>query len=244
MNRVSLGLYKKNFLVGRTTTMKLVGRAFILFQRFVRPFSHYFTDKIQARRIRKILSLKLPQLRLGPNSVVIDLGSNRGIFSLALAKYQSRVICMEPNPYVFASSVKLLRKYRNIHLIQASVTKKSSSQLLFFHRSSYLDPVGFSISASLMRSKYNVNQEYSYPVIGIGLSEILNNFEKIDLIKIDIEGGEIHLLQILEENFQKIQFLLMETHEGKMSEGENEIALFKEFITNQSLGDRWFLDWE
>lgn len=188
--------------------------------------------------------LRFPELQLGTDSVILDLGSNRGRFSLAFANNGSRIFCFEPNPFVFAKSVQLLRNFKNIHLLQAAVTQKSECKNLFFHKDSRVDQIAFSISASIVDSKFNIDTSSSHRVLGISLSQILANFNQVDLLKIDIEGGEIFLLEILKKNFEKIRYLLMETHEGKVGEGAQSLESFRKFIVSKGLSQRWHLDWE
>lgn len=218
--------------------------ALLIFQRLARPFVHHYTDRKNAARIKKIVQLRFPQLKLNENSVICDFGLNRGRFSLAFANTNSTIIALEPNPYAFSEAVKTLSSWKNIIFLQAAIVNKPGIYKLYFHKTHQMDPVGFSISSSLQPEKVNIDVNNFHEVIGLGLDTLLADFPKIDLMKIDIEGGEIDLFESLMHNFHKIEYLLMELHEDRVPGTQNEIQKFKEFIKTKNLEQNWLLDWE
>jgi hypothetical protein len=68
--------------------------------------------------------------------------------------------------------------------------------------------------------------------------------EEITLLKVDIEGGEIMLVDAIINNYQRIEYLLMETHEDRISEGTDELQKLRDFIDEKKLSSKWDLSWE
>lgn len=147
--------------------MKFKTRFLIKLQRSLRPIAHFYTDFRNSSRIREIVKDKFPLLELNEESIVFDLGLNRGRFSLALAPTKAFIIAFEPNPFVFSHAVKILSKWNNIVLFQAAVVAKRGVYDLYFHKFHSQDPVGFSISSSLAKDKTNVNFSDHVKVVGL-----------------------------------------------------------------------------
>jgi FkbM family methyltransferase len=214
------------------------------FQRITRPLAHHYTDRKNANRIRKKVNRDFPELELSQESVIFDLGLNRGRFSLAFASTGASIIGLEPNPYVFQNAVKLLSKFQNIYLLQAAAVSKPGIYKLYFHVNHKKDPIGYSISSSLKSNKTNIDIEQFHNVIGLEIGSLINSYEKINLMKIDIEGGEVNLFESLVQNSHKIEYLLIELHSDRISGIEGSTLEFRKFIEDNNLDKKWKLDWE
>jgi FkbM family methyltransferase len=213
-------------------------------QRIARPFIFRVTGRLHARRIVKKVQLTFPDLEVSDISTVIDLGANRGRFVKAFAHTGARIVAVEPNPFVFSNTVRDLKKYKNIEYFQAAVVEKSEPLRLYFHAENKLDPIGFSISASLKSNKFNVSATDYCKVLTVEFETMMNNFDCVTLMKIDIEGGEIDLIDSIIRNWQKIDYLLIETHLDRVPGGANAISKLKDFIYANGLQAKWNLDWE
>jgi FkbM family methyltransferase len=173
------------------------------------------------------------------NSVIIDLGANRGDFSDWALKQGAYVIAIEPDKKAFIYLVKRLGNKENFFPINAAVADTTGIKKLYYHINRSSDPLGHSISSSLHSSKINVDQNKYEEVLVLNLLE--NLFEmKIKLLKIDIEGGEIFIWEILKSKYKNIELLLMETHEVSGSEFR---ATASDFILKEKLDQNWKLDW-
>jgi FkbM family methyltransferase len=214
------------------------------FQRIARPLAHHYTDRKIANRIRTRVYRDFPGLELSQHSVIFDLGMNRGRFSLAFANTGASIVGLEPNPFVFHNAVRLLSGFRNIHLLQAAAVSEPGIYRLYFHVNHRKDPIGFSISSSLQSNKTNIDVDHFHNVVGLEIATLFDCYKKIDLIKIDIEGGEVNLFESLMENFQKIEYLLVELHSDRVPDNEGKIANFRKFIEENNLDGKWKLDWE
>ncbi len=128
--------------------------------------------------------------------VFIDVGAHVGTWSIHLAPYFERVIAFEPHPGAFNALKKNLQKNKIQNVLlepfalwdDGPITKKmtlyatpSHSTLLETH------PLEHKI-------KGNRLSEIEVPVLPLDLY-LKNKSEKISLIKIDVEGGEVNVLK-------------------------------------------------
>lgn len=164
-----------------------------------RPLYHAF--KRYADRAER--SLLARELSLG--DIVVDAGANIGIYSQFLARCvgeTGRVYSFEPDPTNFARLQDSLARCANVRVNQLAVSDRTGETLLY-------------VSADL-----NVDHR-AYPsagesrdAIAIRSTRLDDYFQagaRVDLIKMDIQGYELHALRgaarILEEN-PRVKLLL------------------------------------
>jgi FkbM family methyltransferase len=151
--------------------------------------------------------------------VVIDCGANVGKIVKPLLEYQSTVYCFEPNPIAFQQLQKNLGVSENLHLINKAVGVENRTARLFKHvlsQNSEEKELVHSVSASLLSNKPNVDKDNYYEIEIIDFFEFLRNIKKeIFIVKIDIEGAEVELVNALidHELHKRIKYLFVETHE-------------------------------
>jgi len=155
-----------------------------------------YTDRVERLLLRKILF---------PGAVAVDAGANIGIYSQFLARCvgpAGAVHSFEPSPENFMRLRSATRKLPNVHVCQAAVGERSGKTMLY------------------LSDKLNVDHR-AYPTEGdarralqiemMALDDYFKPGQRVDLIKIDIQGYELHALQgakrILEEN-PEIKLLL------------------------------------
>jgi FkbM family methyltransferase len=143
----------------------------------------------------------LLQRFLRPGDVFVDVGANLGLHSLAGARAmggKGRVIAFEP----FPPTVQLLERtvYLNgysglIEIMPAAVSKEGGTQSLHLGRTSG------------HHSLYPLAETLAQPPVEVSvvtLDELLGPTTEIDLIKIDVEGAELDVLdgarQLLQNN--------------------------------------------
>ena len=209
--------------------------------RALRPFVHKITD---ARRIRGIdheVQLRFPNLDRSQlrGKVVVDLGANRGDFSVWAASLGALVISMEPDKTAFHYLARRTAKFPNIFLLNAGAVDKSSILKLYFHANRSKDPLGHTISSSIDVNKKNISTSNFEEILGLNLEGILGELE-VFLMKIDIEGAEVLLWQGIKARSNRIEYLLMETHEEQISADYSD---FSSFIAANNLQGKWKLDW-
>lgn len=154
------------------------------------------------------------------NSVVLDLGANSGEFSKIISeRYGCKVYAVEPIPNLF----ELIPRTSLIKKIQAAVASKSGMVNIYlpedrcatmYDKSTEL--MGKSISASAFSFEDLIKK--------IGIS-------KVDLIKIDIEGEEVLILEALTPgDINKIDQWTIEFHDFLYPELHDRVENIKKKI--------------
>lgn len=144
-------------------------------------------------------------LNLDNLNVVIDIGANVGLFTkYMLCKNAKKVFCYEPNKLAFYSLSKNYMNNNSVSLNNLAVSTNNDKLRL------YLDPNNTLVS-SAKRNTFNF-----YDVDSITLKQIFiqNNIDKVDLIKIDIEGMEYDLVEHMDDEiFDKVNSFIIEYHD-------------------------------
>lgn len=143
---------------------------------------------------------------LNSNSVVIDLGANTGTFSETISRdFKSQCFAIDPN-------VNLLNSFSNAKItkLNLAVTKMDG-------------PIQFYISenheaSSLINNFQNLWKISEKQMVeGISWNSLLTrlnlNDSKIDVLKMDIEGAELDIIESLDyENSKNIAQITVEFH--------------------------------
>ena len=143
--------------------------------------------------------------------VVLDLGANIGIFAhRAEIRGASKVICFEPVTPTFACLLK--NKGPKTFVYKNAVGGKNGFTTFNIHTD--YTHIGGGTNNKQDLKLDNKNVIFSEKVIVIGINEIFNGLsEKIDFMKIDIEGGEVDVLtSISDENLSSLRCLSAEFH--------------------------------
>lgn len=125
--------------------------------------------------------------------VVLDIGANIGYYTLLAARlvgYEGKVFAFEPDPYNYS----LLRnnieanRYNNVIPVQKAISNKSGKIKLFLDKSN--------LGAHSLSQANVPDRGASITVEVISLDEFFKNTDcKIDVIKMDVQGSEMEVLQ-------------------------------------------------
>lgn len=149
------------------------------------------------------------------NSIVLDCGANVGSFTEMFLNKGFRVHAFEPDPL---AGKLLLEKFGANPLLTfhaAAVGIESGSAKLFRHNEFTENPVFWTIASSLLKRKI-CDENHFIEVQVLDFIEYIQNIpERIAILKMDIEGAEIPILErILDLGLHKnIGFIFVETHE-------------------------------
>ena len=224
-------------LIGRYTNFVLSKNTFY---RTFRPFVHFLTDSRRVREIANEVHLRFPRLENDfEQSLIIDLGANRGDFSIWAASQNAIVIAVEPDPIAFAYLAKRTRDISTIHLLNCAVSNESKLGSLYHHINRSMDPLGHTISSSIDITKKNVDSNNFSQILILDINNLLN-FPNIKLLKIDIEGGEKYIWKSIALNYTNIEYLLIEVHDSIGKAIKLEIQTF---IESRGLSEKWKFDW-
>ena len=170
-------------------------------------YNEFFVDKIY------------DELNLKNLNICFDIGSNVGLFTKYLKLNNcNKVFCFEPNKMAFNSLQKNLKDENELELFNLAVSYNNEPLRL------YIDD-----NNSLISSAHDVKNNY-YDVETITLKDIFerNKIQKVDFVKIDIEGMEFDLIENLEDSiFQKIDKFLIEYHDFYFTDGSQKLEKLK-----------------
>lgn len=137
---------------------------------------------------------------------IVDLGANIGMSSFYLAKEfpDAKIIAVEPEENNFSILTKNVSQLKNIISLNKAIWSQNTKVYLSGNITN--DNDGFIYSKN----------EGSNDIETTTISEIMRNtnFERIDILKIDIEGSE---KELFEENYEswlgKVHILVIELHD-------------------------------
>jgi FkbM family methyltransferase len=140
-----------------------------------------------------------------PGDIAIDCGANIGKFTRILAAGGARVYAFEPNPTAFAELQKNTADLPNVTLFNAATTTAPGTVRLYLHKRAKQDPLLHSVSSSLLSAKSNINPDDFCDVDSVVLSDFIEELgAPVKLLKMDVEGAEVELLnQLLDRGLHK-----------------------------------------
>ena len=204
--------------------------------KLIRIFLYKF---LQKKKYRNFIGLKIDQ-----NSVVLDIGANVGdISECILDLYNPNIYCYEPNNDAFKVLKKRFKNFEKIIPINKSVGDKNEKAKLYYHISNNENPLKFSTGSSLLEQKGNVDKKNYQITEMISIREILNKFDFINLIKIDIEGYEYNILPEIIKNKNKIGKVICELHGSSSRKNKflkNEYLNFIKILNDIDPEKKWF----
>ena len=128
----------------------------------------------------------------------LDVGANVGVHTLRACSVASRVIALEPHP-VNAQLLRwnlALNDIKNVDVIQLALLDKSASS---------------SIGDRLNEAK--LGQPGQHTVACVSLDSIASSWDKLDVVKIDVEGVEALVLRGGRETLRRLKpHLIVECH--------------------------------
>ena len=190
---------------------------------------------------------KFLELDLNENSIVIDIGANVGTLSqFIINNYNCNVICYEPNKYAYKILKKRFKKIKKVECHNIGVSENNTQKKIFFHKYHKINKPAYSSASSLLEKKNNVDPFIFETIETISIKNILEKYDFIDLIKIDIEGYEYKILPEIIKNKKKIKKVFCELHGNpKYSKDKflnDEYKNFKKKIKKLNLNNNWFFE--
>jgi FkbM family methyltransferase len=132
---------------------------------------------------------ELLEQALFPGAIVLDAGANIGIYSEFLSRCVGPtgiVHSFEPSPDNFGRLRAATDKLSNVRVSQAAVGERSGKTKLYISDKLNVD-----------HRTYNADEDsrHTVPTEMIALDDYFKPGERVDLIKIDIQGYELHALR-------------------------------------------------
>jgi len=154
-------------------------RAFPIYRLCYGAFKAY-TDRAERQLLERILST---------GAVVVDAGANIGIYSQFLSRCVGPtgvVHSFEPSPENFKRLQSATRKLANVHLSRAAVAEHSGTSKLYLSDILNVDHRTYMTAEDPRRT---------VPIDIIALDDYFKPGQRVDLIKMDIQGYELHALR-------------------------------------------------
>jgi FkbM family methyltransferase len=157
----------------------------------------------------------------------IDLGANLGEYSLVMSEHAGKVIAFEPDPWTFERLSQRVEGVSNIETMNAAAGVGDGEITLYRHENFQNDPDLHSQGSSVFLSKNDINSSDAHVVKQIDFVRFLRELdEEIGVLKIDIEGAEVELLEALfndSELFRRVRYVFAETHERRIPEHKDRV---------------------
>jgi len=158
---------------------------------------------------------------LRPGDIVCDIGANKGSFIYWLSWWvrDGRVVAFEPQPQLARDLASICRviKLRNVRVEAKAVYSRSGTQDLFV-------PSGHSPGASLTQKAVEAASFTTLSVPVVALDDYFAENDKVALLKIDVEGAELGVLQgaerILRRHAPLLVFECENRHLGAANVGD------------------------
>ncbi len=163
----------------RVVGNKVYKHTFPIYRPLYRAFKAY-TDRAERQLLRNILF---------PGAVVVDAGANIGIYSEFLARCVGPtgvVHSFEPSPENFERLRAATRNVANVQLSQAAVGERSGKSKLYISDRLNVDHRAYVTDGDSRRSVV---------IEMVALDDYFKSGERVDLIKMDIQGYELHALR-------------------------------------------------
>ena len=138
---------------------------------------------------------EMSECKLKSDDIVVDFGSNIGLFTRYAAEKCDKVISIEGSPEIFSCLVENVSDLKNVDFLNANIISESNKQ-----------------SESWTSKKTPIN---------VTLKDIfyLYDLDHIDFLKVDIEGGEYNIFKDVNPTYiKKIRNLAIETHDKNLND--------------------------
>jgi FkbM family methyltransferase len=167
---------------------KLYEHAFPIYRPLYAAYKGH-TDRAERELLKQVLF---------PGAVVVDAGANIGIYSEFLSRCvgpNGTVHSFEPAPDNFKRLRAATHKLPNVRLLQGAVAEHSGNSELYLSDKLNVDHRTYMADGRSRRT---------LPIEIVALDDYFKAGERVDLIKMDIQGYELHALRganrVLEDN--------------------------------------------
>lgn len=156
-------------------------------------------------------------VKVSPNDIVVDIGSNVGFFSVYCQMFgPKQVISVEPDVENFICLLKNVKSFDNVYCHNFAISNKTG-----------VEPFTYSTngSAGSHLSKYDeLIQDKNCKKTNV-ITLTINDFfeflkiDRIDYLKMDCEGAELDIFETIEtSNLNKIKKISLEFHSNEIKE--------------------------
>jgi len=179
---------------------------------------------------------KVAGLRTG--DIAIDCGASDGQCTRQLAATGATVYAFEPDPHGYASLQAMFGGTANIKLMEQAVGIERARVPLFRSPAFAVNPNHYVQASSLYASKADVASTESIVVEQIDLLSFISALpHRVALLKLDIEGSEVPILERLLDTgiVSRVDCIFAETHERFVPELVTRTVALRQRIAREKL---------
>ena len=192
----------------------------------------------------------LPAFKGKKDKIVFDVGANEGFYTLGMKENNPKlkIIAIEPIPSTFKMLKKNVQgnKLKNVILVNKALTKSKGK--IKFEMVPEVPFAGGSDIAMLKRKWLDNKRIKKITVNSTTLSDLCKKLKinKIDILKLDVEGGELDIIKSSKNFLPNIKKIVIEWHGIKLRNGcktflqKNGFKLVYE--EKQKWGDLYFVN--
>ncbi len=172
------------------------------YKKVLKEMGGYFAKIIKGDIYKKIQTNK-------PINLIIDLGANFGSASICFAiRYpNATILSLEPVKETYHILSKNIKPYKNILGYNCAASNKTGFSKIYIDN----EKMGRS---SLIKNHLNYSFNFSEKIKTIDFKEFLetNNIDKVDILKVDVEGSESDIFQTIKKRLNDINIIYIEIH--------------------------------
>lgn len=206
----------------------------------------FYSIKAYTGIFRENEHCKVPDFPSKNDSTILDIGANEGFFTLRAREMapRARIVAVEPNISAFRVLKKNVQSngLKNILIVNKAITSRTGKitfEIVKGHTS---------VGGLRVYKKYRHRGQLERIVVpSITLERLckLHAIESVDLLKIDVEGSELEILDSSREILPSIKKVVVEYHENRESVKElmvkNGFAV-KRMEKKKYCGDVYFVN--
>jgi len=156
----------------------------------------------ETRQAESIGFLKGVVATLRPGDLVVDCGANVGKITTQLAESGADVVAFEPDPWAFEQLQGGTAHFANVTLINAAVGTEAGRLTLYRSANFDENPGKHSEGSSLMADARSIDAKGKAILVEVidfpaWLQARLDEGRRVALVKMDIEGAELDLMEVL-----------------------------------------------
>ena len=212
-------------LLGRQQKDKLIHETKLVIYATLRQLpgklGRHFENKYMRRHMRRQAMAEFEEaIHRSQGMTCIDLGANIGEYTRKMAAGTKQVIAFEPDPWAYAELQTNVADLNNVKIENAAAGTSERTVLLYRHARFDENPAFNSQASSVISSKSNISNDGAIEIQQIDFIRYLENLnEDIGLLKMDIEGAEVDILEALFDRpdiLNRINHIFAETHERRI----------------------------
>nr|MDO8135938.1 FkbM family methyltransferase [Candidatus Njordarchaeum guaymaensis] len=163
--------------------------------------------------------LLIPEFSGKEDKIVLDLGANEGYYTLKIKQNnpECKIVSVEPNPLAFEALEKNVKSnnLKDVILVNKAVTTKTGKMLLEIVPE--ISAIGAKEIRAQKRPWLKEERIKKITVDGTTLPQLCKecDIDIIDILKMDVEGQEVEILESSKDLLKDIKRIVVEHHGEK-----------------------------